>query len=87
MASVPLSGLTVLLLLLGAVFRLPGANAAAAAGATGVMGLNWEFLTAIRRSDGWARMLAAVPVLWLELLVVGGGTAVGLASYPFGRRY
>jgi GT2 family glycosyltransferase len=87
MASVPLSGLTVLLLVLGVVFRLPGANAAAAAGATGVMGLNWEFLTAIRRSDGWARMLAAVPVLWLELLVVGGGTAVGLASYPFGRRY
>jgi GT2 family glycosyltransferase len=87
MASVPLSGLTVLLLLLGVVFRLPGANAAAAAGATGVMGLNWEFLTAIRRSDGWARMLAAVPVLWLELLVVGSGTAVGLVSYPFGRRY
>ena len=33
------------------------------------------------------RMLAAIPVLWLELLVVGGGTAVGLVSYPFGRRY
>lgn len=87
MASVPLSGLTVLLLLLGLAFRLPGASAAAAAGATGVMGLNWEFLTAIRRSDGWIRMVAAVPVLWLELLVVGSGTAVGLVSYPFGRRY
>jgi hypothetical protein len=32
-------------------------------------------------------MVAAIPVLWLELLVVGTGTAVGLASYPFGRRY
>jgi hypothetical protein len=26
-------------------------------------------------------------VLWLELLVVGVGTAVGLLSFPFGRRY
>jgi hypothetical protein len=87
MASVPLSGVTLLFLLLGLAFRFPSLNAVAAAAATFVMGLNWEFLTAIRRSDGWARMLAAVPVLWLELLVVGGGTAVGLASYPFGRRY
>jgi hypothetical protein len=26
-------------------------------------------------------------VLWLELLVVGAGTAVGLLAFPFGRRY
>ena len=87
MASVPLSGVTVLFLMLGLVFGLRGMTAIGAAGAAAVMGLNWEFLTAIRRSDGWLRMLAAIPVLWLELLVVGTGTAVGLASYPFGRRY
>jgi len=87
MASVPLSGVTLLFLLLGLGIGLPGMTAIGAAGAAAVMGLNWEFLTAIRRSDGWIRMLAAIPVLWLELLVVGGGTAVGLVSYPFGRRY
>ncbi|MGH7895044.1 MAG: glycosyltransferase family 2 protein [Candidatus Binatia bacterium] len=86
-ASVPLAGATLIVLLLGLAFGLPGASAFGGAGATGVMGLNWEFLTAIRRSDGWARMLAAVPVLWLELLVVGAGTVAGLATYPFGRRY
>src|SRR5499425_978232 len=64
MASVPLSGITLMFLLLG----LPGMTATGAAGAAAVMGLNWEFLTAIRRSDGWIRMLAAIPVLWLELL-------------------
>src|SRR6185503_16449232 len=74
-------------LLLGLAIGLPGMTAIGAAGAAAVMGLNWEFLTAIRRSDGWIRMLAAIPVLWLELLVVGTGTAVGLVSYPFGRRY
>lgn len=87
MASVPLLGATLFFLLLGFVFRLPGTTAVGAAGAAGVMGLNWEFLTAIRRSDGWVRMLAAIPVLWAELFVVGVGTAVGLVSYPFGRRY
>lgn len=87
MASVPLTGLAALFLLLALVFRLPGMTALTAAAGAGVMGLNWEFLTAIRRSDGWIRMLAAVPVLWAELLVVGVGTAVGLVSYPFGRRY
>jgi GT2 family glycosyltransferase len=87
MASVPLAGVTLLFLLLGLAVGLPGMTAIGTAGAAGVMGLNWEFLTAIRRSDGWIRMLAAVPVLWSELLVVGVGTAVGLVSYPFGRRY
>lgn len=87
MASVPLAGVALLFVLVGAVFGLSGATAVGAAAAAGVMGLNWEFLTAIRRSDGWTRMLAAIPVLWAELVVVGVGTAVGLASYPFGRRY
>jgi GT2 family glycosyltransferase len=64
-ASVPLAMLTLVCLALGLVADVPGMTAIAAAGAAGVMGLNWEFLTAIRRSDGWFRMLAAVPVLWL----------------------
>jgi hypothetical protein len=84
---VPVSGVTVLFLVLGLVFGLRGMTAIGAAGAAAGMGLYWAFLTAIRRSDGWIRMLAAIPVLWLELLVVGAGTAVGLVSYPFGRRY
>ena len=87
MASVPLSGLAAFCLLLGVGFGLQGMTAVGAACAAAVMGLNWEFVTAIRRSDGWMRTLAAIPVLWAELLVVGVGTAVGLASYPFGRRY
>ena len=87
MASVPLGALTALLVTIGALAQVPWALAFGMAGAAGVMGLNWEFLTAIRRSDGWARMLASIPVLWIELLVVGAGVGVGLASYPFGRRY
>jgi len=87
MASVPLSVAAVLFAILGLGLGVPGATAAGAAAAAAVMGLNWEFLTAIRRTDGWLRMTGAIPVLWLELLVVGAGTLVGLASYPFGQRY
>jgi hypothetical protein len=79
------SGPTVLLLLLGVVFRLPGERGRGGGrdrrdGPAG----NSDGDPALRRMGA---DLAAVPVLWLELLVVGGGTAVGLASYPFGRRY
>ena len=76
MASVPLSGLA---------RASPSCSGSSPAGspatlvgvllAAGVIGLNAGFLDAIRRSDGWGRALAAVPVLWLELLVVGVGTA------------
>jgi GT2 family glycosyltransferase len=86
-ASVPLASIALVVTLLALAFSVPGASALGAASAAGVMGLNWEFLTAIRRSDGWARMAAAVPVLWAELLVAGAGSLVGLATYPFGRRY
>src|SRR5262245_14968568 len=87
MASVPLAGLTVLALGLGLVFGwLPAPVAGLLAGGGGAA-LTAGSLGAIRRSDGWGRALAAVPLLWLELLVVGGGTAVGLLSFPFGRRY
>jgi GT2 family glycosyltransferase len=87
MASVPLSGIAVVGLVLGLVVGwMPGTIIGVLA-AMLVMGLNAGFLDAIRRSEGWGRGLAAVPVLWLELLVVGMGTAVGLLSFPFGRRY
>jgi hypothetical protein len=87
MATVPLSGLAVLAVVLGLVTGWLPATLVGVLLAAGVMGLNAGFLDAIRRSDGWGRMLAAVPVLWLELLVVGAGTAVGLLTFPFGRRY
>jgi GT2 family glycosyltransferase len=87
MASVPLAGLTALALATGFAFGWPAATALGLAGAVGVTLLNAGFLDAIRRSDGWVRALASVPLLWLELLVVGVGTAVGLLSFPFGRRY
>jgi GT2 family glycosyltransferase len=86
-ASVPVACVAVLAAGAGLAFGLPVVTAVGAAGAAAVMGLNWEFLTAIRRSEGFARMAAAVPVLWSELLVAGAGTVVGLATYPFGRRY
>ena len=87
MASVPLSGFAVLALLIGVAtgWRLATAIGLLAVG--GVLGLNFGFVEAIRRSEGWLRALAALPVLWLELLVVGAGTAIGLLSFPFGRRY
>ncbi len=87
MASVPLSGLAVLALALGIGFGWTPVTVVGVLAAAGVLALNAPFLAAIRRNDGWGRALAAVPVLWLELLVVGVGTAVGLLSFPFGRRY
>ena len=86
-ASVGLTGLAVLFGVGGALFGPPAAVALA-----GVMGLlavalNAEFLNAIRDSDGPWRTICAVPVLALELLVVGAGTGVGLLSFPLGRKY
>ena len=45
------------------------------------------FLGAIRTSEGAGRALATIPLLWLELLVVGAGTGVGMLGYALGRRY
>jgi len=87
MASVPLSGLAILALVIGLATGWRPATAIGLLAAGGVLGLNFGFLEAIRRSEGWLRALAALPVLWLELLVVGTGTAIGLLSFPFGRRY
>src|SRR4029077_18239326 len=63
MATVPLSGLAVLAVVLGLVTGWLPATVVGLLLAAGVMGLNAGFLDAIRRSDGWGRVLAAVPVL------------------------
>jgi len=87
-ASVGVVGLAVLALLVGAGLGVTGPAMAAAAAFTALaVALNGEFLAAIRTSEGWWRTLRAVPVLVLELLVVGLGTGIGLLSYPLGQRY
>ncbi len=87
MASVPLCALALLALAVGIGLGSTPLTIAGALAAAGVLGLNVGFLAAIQRGDGWGRALRAVPLLWLELLVVGVGTAAGLLSFPFGRRY
>jgi GT2 family glycosyltransferase len=87
MASVPLTGLGVAALVAGTVLGLPVLAAGGAAALGVVVGLNRPFLGAIAASEGWGRALRAIPLLWLELVVVGAGTGVGLLSYALGRRY
>jgi len=87
MASVPLAGLGLAGLVVGALFGLPWVTVAGAGATLAAIGLNWEFLHTIRKSEGWARGFGAVPILWLELLVAGAGTAVGLATFPLGKTY
>ncbi len=87
MASVPLATLGVPALIAGAAL---GSAAAAGAGGfalAGTLALNGSFLAAIRGSEGTGRALAAIPLLWLELLVVGAGTGIGMLTYGLGRRY
>src|SRR5207249_8289903 len=60
-----------------------GSAAAAGAGGfalAGTLALNGGFLAAIRTSEGTGRALAAIPLLWLELLVVGAGTGIDRKS-------
>ena len=87
MASVPLAGLAVLAIGLGLLAGWGWATAIGVLAVLAVVGLNAGFLDAIRRSDGWGRALVSVPLLWLELFVVGVGTAVGMLSFAVGRRY
>jgi GT2 family glycosyltransferase len=87
MASVPLAGLGTLALVLGVVFGWPVVGALGALALAGVTALNAGFLAAIRDTEGILRAVAAIPLLWLELVVVGAGAAVGLLSYALGRRY
>jgi GT2 family glycosyltransferase len=86
-ASVPLAGLATAMVGLGLGFVIPALIGLGLLGALGVAVLNREFIETIRRNEGWGRAVGAVPLLWLELLVVGVGTAVGLLTFPFGRRY
>ncbi|HWP64742.1 MAG TPA: glycosyltransferase family 2 protein [Candidatus Limnocylindria bacterium] len=87
-ASVGVLGLAVLASLVGLVLGA-GTPAWVATGAFAALAiaLNGEFLSVIRASEGWGRTLCALPVLVLELLVVGVGTGVGLVTYPLGARY
>jgi hypothetical protein len=87
MASVPLATLATPLLLLGIVLRQPLLVVPAMLALGAAVVLNRGFIAALRATDGWGRALAAIPLLWLELLVVGAGTGVGLTTYLLGRRY
>jgi GT2 family glycosyltransferase len=87
MASVPLAGVGTLALVLGVVFGWPVVGALGVLALAGVTALNAGFLAAIRDTEGVFRAVAAIPLLWLELVVVGAGAAVGLLSYALGRRY
>ena len=86
-ASVALTGVAVAAGAVGVAAGLPAATAAACLLGAGAVALNAEFLNAIRTNDGLWRTVCAVPVLALELLVVGVGTGVGLLTYPLGRKY
>jgi GT2 family glycosyltransferase len=87
MASVPLATLGVPALLAGLVLGLPVATLLGLAALAATLGLNRGFLAAIRASEGWNRVLGTIPLLWLELLVVGVGTGIGMGTYLLGRRY
>ena len=87
MASVPLAGLALAAIVLGGLFGARWSMWAGVVGFLATAGLNWEFLREIGRTQGWLRGLGAVPILWLELLVAGTGAAVGVLSFPFGKRY
>ena len=87
MASVPLGTLGVALLVLGAALGVPVVTAAGVAALLGTLVLNRSFLRAIAASDGWGRAVSSIALLWLELVVVGAGTGVGILSYLLGRRY
>jgi glycosyltransferase involved in cell wall biosynthesis len=86
-ASIPLSLVAALALVVGLGLRLPLVGVAGLAVLAGVTLLNREFLAEIRRVEGFSVALRAVPLLWLELLVAGVGAGVGLLGYLLGRRY
>src|SRR5262249_21922395 len=75
MATVPLSGLAVVALVVGLATGWLPATVAGLALAAGAMGLNASFLDTIRRSDGWGRALAEVRGAWLGRAAGGRGTA------------
>jgi GT2 family glycosyltransferase len=87
-ASVGVLGLAVTALLVGGMLRAAGPAVVATSVLTLLaIALNGEFLRAIHASEGWWRTACTIPVLVLELLVVGVGTGIGLLTYPLGQRY
>ncbi|TMA39688.1 MAG: glycosyltransferase family 2 protein [Deltaproteobacteria bacterium] len=87
MASVPVAVAGTGALGAGVVLGLPALAVVALVALGAATVLNANFLGAIRTSEGWGRALAAAPLLWLELVVVGVGSGVGLLTYALGRRY
>ena len=85
--SVLLSGIGLAALVLGALTGIGAVIAGGAFASLGALALNHEFLDVIRRSEGLGRAVSCLPLMWVELLTVGVGTAVGLISYPLGKRY
>ena len=86
-ASVPLSGVAVLCPVLGRSLDLSFLTFLGVLALAGLVGLNTGFLGTLVRSQGRARALAAVLILWVELLVVGAGATTGLLTFLLGRRY
>ncbi len=87
MVSVPLSLAAAATIVVGVVLGVPAVAALGVGGTLAALALNVEFLATIHETEGWLRTIAAVPLLWLELLVVAGGICAGLSSFVFGRRY
>jgi hypothetical protein len=87
MACVPIATLAAPLTAAGIAVGFPALTAVGCAGLAATVALNRGFIAAIRASDGGARALGAIPLLWLELVVVGVGTGIGLVTYAAGRRY
>lgn len=86
-ASGPVAFASLCLGLAGAALQQPAVGVVAGLAAVTTAALNAEFLAAIAQEEGWGRAIAAVPLLWLELVVATVGAAVGLVTFPFGRRY
>jgi GT2 family glycosyltransferase len=87
MASVPLATAGLPLAVVGAALGSDTLTAMGLAALGGVLFLNRAFLREIAASEGWVRTLGTIPLLGLELLVVGVGAGVGVASYVLGRHY
>lgn len=86
-ASIPLAGLATASLPAAAAFGQPSIAAAGLGLAATVVWLNRAFLSTIRVHGGRRRALAAVGLLWLELLVAAVGAGSGLVGFSLGNRY
>ena len=86
-SSIALCHLSVLLLVLGLLFRSRGCMGGALLLALSVVLLNAGLLKAIRRFNGWLQLVGSVPILFLDLYAHGLGNLGGLLGYMLGRRY